>query len=97
MERKKKNLSYKGKPLLRCGDRVFYGFLDDQYILVLDVMESEPINGIKISKKVKIALMDNTGELGNGQIFRRGERSSLYEALDIGEWWLKQALQSQAN
>jgi len=92
--KKKKLLTYKGKPLLRCGNRVYYGNLEDKYILVLDISESENVNGLDISKKVKISVMDNTGELGNGQVFRRGERANLYEALDLGEWWLKQAVQN---
>ena len=73
---------------------MYYGNLEDKYILVLDIVESEKVNDIDISKKVKIALMDNTGEMGNGEVFRRGERPNLYAAIDIGEWWLKQALQT---
>jgi hypothetical protein len=92
--KKKKCLTYKGKPLLRCGNKVYYGYLDDKYILVLDILESKKLNDIDISMKVKIELMDNTGELGKGQVFRSAERESLYAALDIGEWWLRQALQN---
>lgn len=92
--KKKKLLTYKGKPLLRSGNRVYYGNLEDKYILVLDIVESENSNGLNISKKVKLSVMDNTGELGNGQVFRKGERNNLYEALDLGEWWLKQAVQN---
>ena len=91
--KKKKRLTYKGKPLLRCGNRVYYGFLDDKYILALDIAESEKMGDIDVSKKVKIMLMDNTGEIGKGQVFRTAERPNLYAAIDIGEWWLKQALQ----
>ena len=38
--------------------------------------------------------MDNTGEFGKGQVYRKAERDGLYKALDIGEWWRKDALQS---
>lgn len=92
--KKKKFLTYKGKPLIRCGDRVYYGNLEDKYILVLDITESKDVSGVKVSTKVKIQLMDNTGELGKGQVYRKAERDDLYKALDIGEWWLKDALQS---
>lgn len=92
--KKKKFLTYKGKPLIRCGERVYYGNLEDKYILVLDIIDSENVNGIKKSTKVKIQLMDNTGEFGKGQVYRKAERDDLYKALDIGEWWLKDALQS---
>lgn len=92
MEKKKKLLTYKGKPLLKCGERVFYGYLDDKYILVLEIKDSVKMNDVDLSKKVVIKLMENTDDLGEGTVFRQGERPNLYEALDIGEWWLKQAL-----
>ena len=60
--KKKKGLMYKGKPLLRCGNRV------------------------------KVQIMDNTGELGKGQVYRKCERENLYKAIDIGEWWLQDAM-----
>lgn len=92
--KKKKILTYKGKPLLRVGDRIYYGNLEDKLILALDIIESEKNQDIKSAKKVKIQLMDNTGELGKGQVFRKGERENLYKALDIGEWWLQDAIQT---
>lgn len=92
--KKKKFLTYKGKPLIRCGSRIYYGNLEDKYILVLDIVEAKEVNGVKVSSKVKIQLMDNTGEFGKGQVYRKAERDDLYKAIDIGEWWLKDALQS---
>jgi hypothetical protein len=93
--KKKKGLMYKGKPLMRCGDRIFYGNLEDKYILVLDITETKDVKDIKSATKVKIKLMDNTGELGNGQVYRKAERENLYKAIDIGEWWLQDALQME--
>lgn len=91
--KKKKLLTYKGKPLIRCGDRIFYGELTDKYILVLDILETKDVKDVKAASKVKIQLMDNTGELGKGQVYRKTERENLYKAIDIGEWWLQDALQ----
>ncbi len=91
--KKKKLLTYKGKPLLRCGDRIYYGNLEDKFILALDIVESTDNKDIRSSTKIKVQLMDNTGELGKGQVYRKGERENLYKALDIGEWWLQDAIQ----
>ncbi|MCD8181309.1 MAG: hypothetical protein LUF26_07525 [Firmicutes bacterium] len=91
--KKKKILMYKGKPLLRCGDRIYYGNLEDKCILALDIVDSKPNKDIKSSTKIKVQVMDNTGEFGKGQVYRKGERENLYKAIDIGEWWLKDALQ----
>ncbi len=90
--KKKKLLMYKGKPLLRCGDRIYYGNLEDKCILALDIVESKKNKDIKSSTKVIIQVMDNTGELGKGTVYRKGERDNLYKAIDIGEWWLRDAI-----
>lgn len=93
--KKKKGLMYKGKPLIRCGDKIYYGNLEDKYILVLEILETKDMQDIKVSTKVKIQLMDNTGEFGKGQVYRKAERENLYKAIDIGEWWLQDALQME--
>ena len=90
--KKKKPLMYKEKPLYRFGDRIYYGNLEDKYILVLDIKEKKEINGIEQATRVKIRIMDNQGALGEGQTFRSAEKSNLYKALDIGAWWLQEAI-----
>ena len=92
--KKKKALQYADKPMNRVGDRIYYGNLEDKFILALDILESEEVNGVKTATKVKILLMDNTGELGKGDIYRKAERTNLYKALEIGSWWLEDALAS---
>ena len=93
MAARKKGMTYKGKPVYRVDDRIYYGNLEDRFILALDVAEKEKLGDVEVSSKVKILLMDNTGKLGEGQIYRKAERADLYHAFDIGEWWLKDALQ----
>jgi DNA gyrase subunit A len=39
--KKKKLLTYNGKPILRCGNRIYYGNLEDKLILVLDIVKTE--------------------------------------------------------
>lgn len=93
MAEKKKILTYKGKPLYRQGTRLFYGNLEDQYILVLDILDTKKVKKLKVGTKVRLQIQDNTGEiLGEGQTFRKAERDDLFQALDIGEWWLTEAL-----
>ncbi len=88
----KKGLIYKGKPLYRVGNRVYYGNLEDDLILVLDIVETEKFGNYEKTKKVEIHIQDNKGELGKGTNYRNAEREDLYKALDIGSWWLQDAL-----
>lgn len=92
--KKPKVLTYKDKPVLRQGNKIYYGDLSKRLILVLEIVESEEKNGIQVAKKVKFHIQDNTGELGKGTNYRSGERENLYKAFDIGAWWLQDALES---
>ena len=90
--KKKKMLTYKGKPVYRVGNRIYYGNLEDRLILVMDIVETEKGGQFDVTKKVQFHIQDNTGELGKGQNYRTGEREDLYKAFDIGSWWLQDAL-----
>ena len=94
--KKKKILTYNGKPIFRVGNRIFYGNLDDKLILVLDILETEKKGDVEAATKVLVQVMDNSGELGEGQVFRKATRDNLYKALDIGEWWLNAAIKQFA-
>ena len=63
---------------------------------ILDVTKTKKVKGLEVASEVLVQVMDNTGELGKGQVFRKAVREDLYKALDIGEWWLKDALKQFA-
>lgn len=90
--KKKKQFMYRGKPLYRIGNDIYYGDMGEKYIMKLEIKETNTIKDIENTTKVKLKLMDNSGELGSGNVFRESERPNLYSALDISEWWLKTAL-----
>ena len=41
--KKKKFMTYNGKPIIRCGNRIYYGNLEDKLILVLDITETKKV------------------------------------------------------
>ncbi len=93
--KKKKVLTYKGKPVYRKGNKLFYGNLEDPLILMLEVLETKKVQNVSVATKVKFSIQDNTvDEIGTGTNYRSGEREDLYRAFDIGAWWLQDALAS---
>ena len=91
--KKKKELTYKGKPIYRKGNKIFYGNIEDPLILVIEILETKKIGGIDSATKVKFSIQDNNvEEVGTGIDYRVGERENLYKAFDIGAWWLQDAL-----
>ncbi len=51
VKKEKKVLCTKGKPLLRCGNRIYYGNLEDKLILALDIVESSKKQDVDVSTK----------------------------------------------
>lgn len=94
---KNKYLTYREKPIIRKGDDIYYGNLDDKYILALKVLETKEEYGMKVATKIKLELQDNSGELGKGGVYRKTEREDLYHALDLGAFWLEDALDADSN
>lgn len=90
--KKAKEMTYRGKPIYRKGNVIYYGDLSKDLILVLEIGETEKAGEYDITKNVKFHIRDNKGEVGEGMNYRSGERDNLYDALDIGSWWLQDAL-----
>ena len=50
-------LGYKGKPLVRCGDTIYYGKMTDPYVVMLQVLETEQSHEMQMAKRVSLHLM----------------------------------------
>ena len=98
MATKKKldELMYKERPLVRRGNVMYYGFLDDKFIVKIEVKDSEKENDIEMAKKVTIQLTTNNTKLqGNERMIKKSEREGLYAAIDLGNVWLEDILDPQ--
>ena len=87
-----KMLMYKDKPLSRCGNMIYYGDFSDKYISIIEVLSENEENGKMVPSKLSIKLNQNCGNLKFKPI-KKAERDSLYIALDLAEYWLKEALE----
>ena len=86
-------LTYKGKPLVREGNILYYGQPDDKYILMLQVKATEPINDLKVPTKVTLMLMSTDPNVPlQVKIIKRADKDGIYAALDVGMVWLDRAL-----
>ncbi len=85
-------LTYNSKPLVRCGDLIYYGNPEDKYVVTFRLEDQEPLEDLQIAKRVIIELKTNEGE--RSRLIRQAERDGLYKAFDIGMFWLEQALEN---
>ncbi|NLP25814.1 MAG: hypothetical protein GX365_00480 [Clostridiales bacterium] len=85
--------TYKGYPLVRNNDVLYYGNMYDDYVVMLQIIETKKIKDLDVASKVKVYLMSTDESLNPLEaITRTSEKDGLYEALDIAEIWLKRSM-----
>lgn len=89
----KQYLYYKGKPLVRCGDIIYYGSMTDKYVIELKILSKKKIKDLEVADKIQIQLKFTDPDLRTrDKVVKQSERKGLYNAMDIGAIWLERAL-----
>lgn len=89
---KNEGLIYKGHPLRRVDNLIYYGSMADKYIIMMQVLENKQVQDIKLASKVSIQLQLTEPENSRSRIVKKSEKDSLYAAMDIAAIWLDRAL-----
>jgi hypothetical protein len=85
--------TYKGRPLVRCGDEIYYGNMEEPYVIRMQIKSKKEQNGIEIADKVAIQLMATDPYLSpRKQLVKSSEKKGLFLAMDIADIWLNRAL-----
>ncbi len=94
--KKAEGLIYKGHPLRRVGNFIYYGTMAEKYIIMMQVLETKAEKDLNLATKVSVQLQLTDPELkSRNRIVKRSEKDSLYAAMDIGAIWLERALKEK--
>lgn len=86
-------LTYKGRPLVRCGDTLYYGNMEEKAVVQLTIKDKEKDGDITTAKKIQVVLLDTDTSIDPlKRILKKSEKEGLYNAMDIGAVWLERAL-----
>lgn len=92
-KKKSEFLEYKGRPLVKKGNTIYYGSLADDYVLMLRILSTKQLNGVSVADRVMVQLISNDPDLGIGErVIQKIEKNGLYNAMHIGSFWLEKAL-----
>ena len=93
MSEEKTVLMYKGRPLMRLDNLIYYGSMADSHIVMLQILETKTVGNIEIASRVSVQLqLTDPSVRSRDRIIKKGEKSGLYTALDFGSVWLERAL-----
>ena len=93
MADKSETLIYKGHPLRRKDNLVYYGSMADKYIVMIQVMSSEKEGDLDVANKVHLQLQLTDPDLkSRDRVVKKSDLPDLFSAIDMGSIWLMRAL-----
>ena len=93
MAEENKVLMYKGHPLMRLGNMIYYGSMADTHIVMLQVLETKKVGDLDVASKVSVQLqLTDPAVKSRDRVVKKGEKDGLYTALDFGCVWLERSL-----
>ncbi len=77
-------MMYRGKPLVREGQQLCYGSMDDKYVLVLGIMSVRKYGGTEVPDQILVQIQSTADKT----VIKFGMKNGLYEAFEYGLNWL---------
>ncbi|MDO4174487.1 MAG: hypothetical protein Q4D42_06950 [Eubacteriales bacterium] len=89
-------LTYKGHPLMRNNNIIYYGSMSDRYIIMMQILETKTVKDIEVATRVSVQLQQTSPSVRpKDRIVKKTEKDGLYTALDIAVIWLNRALSAK--
>ncbi len=92
-DKKTATLQYKGHPLRRKDNLIYFGSMAEKYIIMLQILDTKKIKDMDVATKVSVQLQLTDPDLkSRDRVVKKGEKDSLYAAMDVASVWLDRAL-----
>ena len=89
-------LEYKGYPLRRKDNLIYFGSMSDKYIIMLQILETKKVKDMDVATKVSVQLQLTDPDIkSRDRVVKKSEKDSLYAAMDVASVWLERALAKQ--
>lgn len=91
-----RTLEYKGHPLRRKDNLIYFGSMADKYIIMMQILETKKIEDMDVATRVSVQLQLTDPALkSRDRVVKKSEKDSLYAAMDVASVWLDRALASK--
>lgn len=87
-------LMYKGHPLMRKDNTIYYGSMSDSHIILMQILDSEDYKDMRVAKRISVQLQQtsSSGNRAQDRILKKTEKNSLWAAMDLASIWLNRSL-----
>lgn len=86
-------LMYKGRPLMRKDNLIYYGSMADSHIVQFQILETKKVGDLDVATRVAVQLqLTDPAARGRDRVVKKSEKDGFYTALDLGYVWLERAL-----
>ena len=93
MASEKLPLTYKGRPLRRKDNLIYYGSMAEKYIVMMQVLDTKKVEDLNVATKVSLQLQLTDPDLkSRDRVVKKSEKGDLYTAMDLAAVWLDRAL-----
>ena len=90
---KAEGLMYKGHPLRRVDNLIYYGTMAEKYIIMMQVLDSKKEQDLNVATRVSVQLQLTDPNLkSRDRVVKKSEKDSLYAAMDVAAIWLDRSL-----
>lgn len=89
-------LTYKGHPLRRKDNIIYFGSMAEKYIIMMQIMETKPVKDLSVATRIAVSLQLTDPNLkSRDRVVKKSEKDNLYRALDVASVWLDRALSAK--
>ena len=91
-----KTLEYKGHPLQRKDNIIYYGSFADKYIIMMQVLDTKKVGDLDVATKVSVQLqLTDPNVKSRDRIVKKSDKDGFWAAMDVASVWLDRALASK--
>ena len=89
-------LVYKGHPLRRKDNLIYFGSMAEKYIVMLQILSTKKVKDLEVADRVAVQLQLTDPDLkSRDRVVKKTEKDGLYPAMDVAVAWLDRALASK--
>lgn len=87
-------LQYKGRPLVRSGKVLYYGNLYDDYVVMMQIVDTVKNGEDDFAGKIIVQLLNTDPNAAPTElVIKKADTRGLYNAIDMAAVWLDNALE----